>query len=73
MITLATIIVAHGLIAALFQLVVALIVVALLYWLVSMSPLPEPALQILKVLFIVSLVLIVLDVLRRGFGVIDIG
>ena len=43
------------------NLVVEIVVVALVYWLISLLPLPEPAPLILKVLFVLILILIVLS------------
>ena len=50
----------------LISLIVEIVVVALVYWLVSLLPLPEPAPLILKVIFIIILILIVLS----AFGIL---
>jgi antibiotic biosynthesis monooxygenase (ABM) superfamily enzyme len=53
----------------LISLIVYLVVFGLIWWLVSMLPLPEPVAQIVRVLFIILLILIVLSV----FGIIPGG
>jgi hypothetical protein len=50
----------------LINLIVYLVVFGLIWWLVSMLPLPAPVAQIVRVLFIILLILIVLSV----FGII---
>ena len=50
----------------LISLIVEIVVVALVYWLVSLLPLPAPAPLILKVIFILILILIVLS----AFGIL---
>lgn len=50
----------------LISLIVYLVVFGLIWWLVSMLPLPGPVAQIVRVLFIILLILIVLSV----FGII---
>ena len=50
----------------LISLIVYLVVFGLIWWLVSMLPLPAPVGQIVRVLFIILLILIVLSV----FGII---
>ena len=50
-------------------LIVYLIVLGLLYWLVSLIPLPDPFGQIVRVLFIILAVLVVLS----AFGFISGG
>jgi len=51
------------------NLIVYLVVFGLIWWLVSLLPLPAPVAQIVRVLFIVLLILIVLSV----FGIIPGG
>jgi hypothetical protein len=50
-------------------LIIYLVVFGLIWWLVSMLPLPAPVAQIVRVLFIILLILIVLSV----FGIIPGG
>jgi hypothetical protein len=50
----------------LISLIVEIVVVALVYWLVSLLPLPAPAPLILKVIFILILIFIVLG----AFGIL---
>jgi hypothetical protein len=50
----------------LISLIVYLVVFGLIWWLVSLLPLPSPVAQIVRVLFIILLILIVLSV----FGII---
>jgi hypothetical protein len=50
----------------LISLVIYLVVFGLIWWLVSLLPLPAPVAQIVRVLFIIMLFLIVLSV----FGII---
>jgi len=51
---------------SLINLIVYLVVFGLIWWLVSLLPLPTPVAQVIRVLFIVLLILIVLSV----FGII---
>ncbi|MES2017217.1 MAG: Thivi_2564 family membrane protein [Pseudomonadota bacterium] len=50
----------------LISLVIYLVVFGLIWWLVSLLPLPAPVAQIVRVIFIIMLILIVLSV----FGII---
>jgi hypothetical protein len=50
----------------LISLIVYLVIFGLIWWLVSLLPLPSPIAQIVRVLFIILLILIVLSV----FGII---
>jgi hypothetical protein len=52
--------------ATIMSLIVYLVIFGLIWWLVSLLPLPAPVAQIVRVLFIILLILIVLSV----FGVI---
>jgi hypothetical protein len=61
MITLATILIGSGLVS----LVVAIVVLSLVYWLLTLLPLPAPFHQILLVIFVLIAILMVL----RGFGI----
>jgi hypothetical protein len=45
----------------LISLIIGIVVIALIYWLVTLIPLPEPAPAVLKVVFIVVLILYVLQ------------
>lgn len=51
------------------SLIVSLIVLGLLYWLVSLIPIPSPFPEIIKVIFIILAVLVVL----QAFGFAPIG
>jgi len=51
------------------SLIIYLVVFGLIWWLISMLPLPAPVAQIVRVLFIILLILIVLSV----FGIIPGG
>lgn len=51
------------------NLIVYLVVLGLIWWLVSLLPLPAPVGQIVRVLFIILLILIILSV----FGIIPGG
>jgi hypothetical protein len=51
---------------AIINLVVYLVVFGLIWWLVSLLPLPAPVAQVVRVLFIIMLILIVLSV----FGIL---
>jgi hypothetical protein len=51
------------------SLVIYIVVIALVYWLVSLLPLPAPAPMILRVLFILILILVLLS----AFGVVNLG
>lgn len=51
------------------SLIVYLVVFGLIWWLVSMLPLPSPVAQIVRVLFIILLIFIVLSV----FGILPGG
>jgi uncharacterized Tic20 family protein len=51
------------------SLIVYLVIFGLIWWLVSMLPLPSPVAQIVRVLFVILLILIVLSV----FGIIPGG
>jgi hypothetical protein len=53
----------------LISLIVYLVIFGLIWWLVSLLPLPAPVAQIVRVLFIILLILIVLSV----FGIIPGG
>jgi hypothetical protein len=53
----------------LISLIIYLVVFGLIWWLVSLLPLPSPVAQIVRVLFIILLILIVLSV----FGIIPGG
>ena len=55
--------------SVIITLIVYLIVLGLLYWLVSLIPLPDPFGQIERVLFIILAVLVVLS----AFGVVSGG
>ena len=50
----------------LISLIIYLVVFGLIWWLISMLPLPAPVAQVVRVLFIILLILIVLSV----FGII---
>jgi len=54
---------------SLVNLIVYLVVFGLIWWLVSLLPLPSPVAQVVRVLFIILLILIVLSV----FGVLPGG
>lgn len=54
---------------SLVNLIVYLVVFGLIWWLVSLLPLPSPVAQVVRVLFIILLILIVLSV----FGIIPGG
>ncbi len=51
------------------NLTVYLVIFGLIWWLVSMLPLPAPVAQIVRVLFIIMLILIILSV----FGIVPGG
>lgn len=51
---------------SLINLIVYLVVFGLIWWLVSLLPLPSPVAQVVRVLFIIMLIWIVLSV----FGII---
>lgn len=51
---------------AIINLVVYLVVFGLIWWLISLLPLPAPVAQVVRVLFIIMLILIVLSV----FGIL---
>lgn len=51
---------------SLINLIVYLVVFGLIWWLVSLLPLPSPVAQVVRVLFIIMLILIVLS----AFGII---
>lgn len=51
---------------SIINLIVYLVVFGLIWWLVSLLPLPSPVAQVVRVLFIIMLILIVLAV----FGII---
>ncbi|MDC8756998.1 Thivi_2564 family membrane protein [Janthinobacterium fluminis] len=51
------------------SLIIYLVVLGLIWWLVSMLPLPAPVAQIVRVLFIILLILVILSV----FGIIPGG
>ena len=53
----------------LINLIVYLVIFGLIWWLVSLLPLPAPVGQIVRILFIILLILIVLSV----FGIIPGG
>lgn len=50
----------------LISLIISILVIALVYWLVSLIPLPEPFGQIIRVIFIIIAVLTIL----QAFGVL---
>lgn len=52
--------------AILFNIILWLVVLGLVWWLVGMLPLPAPVFQIIRVIFIAMLILIVLSL----FGVL---
>lgn len=54
---------------AIVNLIIYLVVFGLIWWLVSMLPLPAPVAQIVRVLFVILLILIVLSV----FGILPGG
>lgn len=54
---------------ALISLIVYLVIFGLIWWLISLLPLPAPVAQVVRVLFIILLILIVLSV----FGIIPGG
>jgi len=45
----------------LIHLFVEIVIAALVYWLITLLPLPEPAPAVLKVIFIIVLILLVLQ------------
>lgn len=56
-------------IVLLVNLIILLVVMGLIYWLVTLIPLPEPFPNIIRVLAIIACVLVVLGVLFGGVGV----
>ena len=53
----------------LVSLIVEIVVIALIYWLCTLLPLPAPAGQIINVIFIIILILVVLS----AFGLFGAG
>lgn len=51
------------------NLIIYLVIFGLIWWLVSLLPLPSPVAQIVRVLFIILLILIVLS----AFGILPAG
>lgn len=56
-------------IPTLISLIILLILLGLIYWLITLIPLPEPFPNIIRVLVIVACVLLVLGVLFGGVSV----